>query len=76
VVGADKWHQLHDVAFYGGSAAARDLALARLPRLAVAPRAGVALPAGTGAVILDLAEEHQAVSSTAVREGRTDWRVT
>ena len=75
VVGADKWHQLRDPRFYGGSTAARDEALARLPLLAVAPRAGVVLPVGTGAVLLDLAEEHQAVSSTAVRAGRTEWGV-
>ena len=73
VVGADKWHQLWDVAFYGGSAAARDDALARLPQLAVAPRADVILPAELDAVVLDLPEAHQAVSSTAVREGRIDW---
>ena len=72
VVGADKWHQLHDVAFYGGSAAARDDALARLPALAVAPRAGIVLPAGV--VVLDVAPEHRDVSSTAVRLGRDDWR--
>ncbi len=75
VVGADKWHQLHDVAFYGGSAAARDAALARLPRLAVAPRPGVAAPALSGdAVLLDLDPALGEVSSTAVREGREEWR--
>src|SRR5690606_27185846 len=37
VVGGDKWHQLRDARYYG-SDAARDDALARLPRLAVAPR--------------------------------------
>jgi hypothetical protein len=73
VVGADKWHQLHDPAFYGHSEAARDAALARLPVLAVAPRAGVELPPGHGAVLLDLAEDHREVSSSAVRDGRTDW---
>ena len=31
VIGADKWHQLHDLGFYDGSEAARDAALARLP---------------------------------------------
>lgn len=72
VVGADKWHQLHDVAFYGGSATARDEALARLPLLAVAPRAGVELPAGV--LVLDLDPAHAEVSSSAVRAGRHDWR--
>jgi hypothetical protein len=75
VVGADKWHQLHDVRFYGGSSAARDAALARLPTLAVAPRRGFSLPPPTaGVVLLDLPSHLQEVSSTAVREGREDWR--
>ncbi|MCH7787806.1 MAG: hypothetical protein IH940_00015 [Acidobacteria bacterium] len=38
VLGADKWHQIHDPAFYGDDDAERDAALARLPTLAVAPR--------------------------------------
>jgi hypothetical protein len=71
VMGADKWHQLFDVSFYE-SAAARDGALARLPALAVAPRVGVAPPSGV--VLLEIAVEHQQVSSTAVRAGRHDWR--
>jgi hypothetical protein len=74
VLGSDKWHQLWDTAFYGGSAAERDTALARLPTLAVAVREGVPLPAGAGVVLLDIAPEHGAVSSTAVREGRDEWR--
>src|SRR5205085_2352115 len=37
VMGADKWHQVLDVRFYGNSTTARDAALARLPRLAIAP---------------------------------------
>jgi hypothetical protein len=74
VVGADKWHQLLDVAFYDGSAARRDDALARLPRLAVAPRAGFALPELDGVVVLDVDASLAEVSSTAVRDGRFDWR--
>ena len=75
VLGADKWHQLHDLAFYDGSAAARDAALARLPRLAVAPRRGVpSPPPGPDVVLLDLDPRFQDVSSTAVRAGRHDWR--
>ncbi|HSL57976.1 MAG TPA: hypothetical protein VK866_09060 [Acidimicrobiales bacterium] len=65
VVGADKWHQLHDVAFYGGSAAARDAALARLPVVAVAPRPPDEAPAE---LVLALPDDHAEVSSTAVRE--------
>jgi hypothetical protein len=74
VLGADKWHQLFDVAFYGGSVDARDAALARLPLLAVAPRDGSALPRDVDVVMLDLDPEHRRVSSTAVRAGRDDWR--
>jgi nicotinic acid mononucleotide adenylyltransferase len=75
VVGADKWHQLHDLGFYDGSPAARDAALARLPTLAVAPRTGFRLPAPTArAVVLDIASGFHDVSSTAVRAGREDWR--
>ena len=40
VLGADKWAQVLDPAWYGGSTEARDEALARLPRVLVAPRAG------------------------------------
>jgi hypothetical protein len=77
VLGADKWHQLHDLAFYDGSAARRDAALARLPILAVAPRAGSELPAPSHrVVVLDVDPAHAEVSSSAVRAGRTDWRAT
>lgn len=71
VVGADKWWQLHDVRFYG-SEAAMHTALGRLPELAVAPRAGV--PAPPGVDLLDVDAAHHAVSSTAVRAGRVEWR--
>ena len=74
VMGADKWHQLWDPSFYGGSTVDRDAAIARLPVLAVAPRQGSSLPADAGVIVLDIAPEHQGVSSTAVREGRSDWR--
>jgi len=72
VVGADKWAQLHDPTWYGGSAQARDDALARLPRVVVAPRAGFALPEAVE--VLAVHPEHHGVSSTAVRAGREDWR--
>jgi hypothetical protein len=68
VMGADKWSQVTDAAFYGGSTSARDAAVARLPTVAVAPRAPFDIP--DGVVALDV--NHDA-SSTAVREGRTDW---
>jgi hypothetical protein len=68
VLGADKWAQVVDPAFYGDSPAERDAAVARLPRLAVAPRRGLALPAGC--VVLDV--DLPAVSSPAARGGRLD----
>ena len=73
VVGADKWHQLHDPRYYGDSERARDAALARLPELLVVPRAGVALP-DTVPEVLHIGDHHREVSSTAVRRGREDWR--
>ena len=73
VIGADKWHQLHDLSYYGG-ADARDEALARLPRLVVAPRAGAALPDDPSVHVLRTPVGVREVSSTAVRAGRDDWR--
>jgi cytidyltransferase-like protein len=68
IMGADKWAQVVDPAFYGGSAAARDTAVARLPEVAVAPRPPFAVP--DGVIALDVSH---AASSTAAREGRADW---
>jgi len=77
VVGADKWLQVVDPAWYGGSPAARDQAVASLPRVLLVPRTGYVLPAELpdGAVILDVDAAHGAVSSTEVRAGRLDWMV-
>jgi hypothetical protein len=72
IVGGDKWTQLHDVAFYGGSQSGRDEALARLPEVVVAPRPPAIVPA-RGAVLLDLPIDLAEVSSTAVRAGRHEW---
>ncbi len=74
VIGADKWHQLVDVRFYDGSATARDAALARLPRLAIAPRGGIEVPSIDGAHVLEVDLDLHHVSSTAVRDGRAEWR--
>ena len=68
VMGADKWAQVIDPAFYGGDQEARDAAVARLPVVALAPRPPVEIPGEV--LVLDV--RHDA-SSTAVREGRTDW---
>ena len=74
VMGADKWAQVVDPAWYDGSTAARDDAVGRLPRVLLAPR-GPHSPARLpeGAVVLDVHDDHATVSSTAVREGRLEW---
>ncbi|HLI24175.1 MAG TPA: hypothetical protein VKU91_04415, partial [Acidimicrobiales bacterium] len=77
VMGADKWAQVVDPVWYGGSEAERDSALARLPPVVVAPRPPFPLPAPSslpaGVVLLDLPGGHGAVSSTAARSGRGEW---
>lgn len=73
VMGADKWRQVIDPAWYGGDPAARDRAVASLPRVLVAPRAG---DRPDGVELLDVDEAHHEVSASAVRaggEGATDW---
>ena len=69
-LGADKWAQVLDPAFYGGSDAARDDAVGRLPRLAVAPRLDHPVPSGPDVVVLDV--DHHDVSSSAARAGAAD----
>jgi hypothetical protein len=69
VLGADKWEQVLDARFYG-SEGARDAAVARLPKLAVAPRAGMALPATC--VVLEIDERLGGVSSTGARAGEVE----
>jgi len=71
VMGADKWAQVVDPVFYDGSEQARDDALVRLPDVAVAPRPPCEVP--DGVVLLDVSHD---ASSTAVRQGRTDWMAT
>ena len=75
VVGADKWAQVVDPAWYGGSVEARDAAVARLPEVLVAPRPPVPLPPVAPPVVahLDIDPAHAEVSSTAVRAGRRAW---
>ena len=81
VVGADKWAQVLDPSFYGGSVARRDAAVGALPPVvAVAPRGseGGGVPAGlpAGAVVLDVPPAASGVSSTGVRvDGRAEWMV-
>lgn len=71
VMGADKWHQLHELRFYDGDPAARDAALQSLPELIVAPRHGWSTPAEHRLV---LPARFARVSATEVRAGRTEWR--
>jgi nicotinic acid mononucleotide adenylyltransferase len=75
VVGADKWAQLLDPAWYGGSLAERDRCLARLPTVLVVgrPPHPVPDPADDRWIRLDIDPRHGAVSSTAVRAGRREW---
>jgi hypothetical protein len=70
IVGGDKWAQLVDPAWYGGSEAARDEAVSRIRRIVVAPRSAHDL---TGYEVLELDDVHLDVSATAARAGRTDW---
>lgn len=72
VMGADKWAQVVDPAWYGGDVAARDAAVASLPRVAVAPRAGHRAP---DELHLHVPDHIAEVSATAVRDGRRDWAV-
>jgi hypothetical protein len=69
VLGADKWAQVLDPAWYDGSAVARDEALARLPRVLVAPRAG---DRPEGVELLDLPAPLHRVNASAVRSGHPD----
>lgn len=71
ILGADKWAQVIDPAWYGGSETARDAALARLPPVLVAPRPPFPLPPGARVLAVD--EEHGRVSSTGARAGRLEW---
>jgi Cytidylyltransferase-like len=75
VLGADKWLQINDPAWYAGSPSSRDQTLARLPRLLLVPRPPHTLPERLppGAVVLDVDRDHQLVSSTEARSGRRDW---
>ncbi len=44
IMGADKWHQILELQWYGGDEAARDAAIERLPELAIAPRPPLEVP--------------------------------
>jgi hypothetical protein len=80
IVGSDKWAQLVDPIWYGGSETARDAALRSIRRVVVAPRGTPATSSGgqsgpslTDSEVLELAEVHLDISATAARGGRIDW---
>ena len=75
VLGADKWAQLIDPAWYGGSEEARDEVLRRIPPVLVAPRPPHPLPPQAPPRVgrLRIGPDHAQVSSTAVRAGRLEW---
>lgn len=70
VMGADKWSQVNDPAWYDDDPAQRDAVLDRLPRLALAPRPPHRIPDEHR---LPVADDLLEISSTAAREGRPDW---
>lgn len=76
VMGADKWAQVLDPSWYPDGVTGRNAALARLPRIAVAPRPGVELPAGALDEVASLRVPAHIgeISATAVRSGRDEWR--
>ena len=67
IMGADKWHQIHELRFYA-DAAERDAAIASLPRPLIVPRGDLPVPDRHR---LDVDDTHH-VSSTAARSGRRD----
>ncbi|MEQ8840049.1 MAG: hypothetical protein RIB98_03635 [Acidimicrobiales bacterium] len=70
VMGADKWVQVNDPSWYGDDAAERDAVLARLPRLALAPRPPHTIPSEHR---LPVDDDLLEVSSSAARAGRVEW---
>ncbi|MGI9602463.1 MAG: hypothetical protein ACR2QE_11300 [Acidimicrobiales bacterium] len=68
IMGADKWEQIHDPRYYADTAS-MTRALASLPPPAIAPRAGISVPAG---FLLDVPAAVSHVSSTSARAGALD----
>lgn len=75
ILGMDKWLQVVDPAWYGGSVEARDAAVAALPPVLLAARDGASYagPLPSDARLLDVSPAHGPVSSTLVRAGRVEW---
>jgi nicotinic acid mononucleotide adenylyltransferase len=77
VVGADKWLQVTDLAWYE-SEDHRDRAVAGLPDVLLVPRppSGDVRSAGlpqAGSIVLAIDERYAHVSSSEVRRGRREW---
>lgn len=70
VMGADKWAQVNDPAYYDDDGSVRDAALEALPALAIAPRPPFVVPP-EHSLIVDAA--HVIVSSSDARAGTTEW---
>ncbi len=75
IMGMDKWLQVIDPAWYGGSEEARDAAVRSLPEVLLAVRDGSAPPElpAAGVRLLDVHPAHGPVSSSLVRAGRVEW---
>jgi nicotinic acid mononucleotide adenylyltransferase len=75
IMGSDKWIQVCDPAWYGGSPQVRDAALARLPQVLLVERRGYeSVPLGRDrGCLLIVDQDHAEVSSSQVRAGRRDW---
>jgi nicotinic acid mononucleotide adenylyltransferase len=71
IMGADKWAQVLDPSFHPSEDEWR-ASLARLPQVAVARRGDLPVPGDVILLDVDLPD----VSSTAVRQGRDEWRAT
>lgn len=71
IMGADKWQQVNNVSYYDDDAAARDAAIADLPTVVVAERAGLDI-AGASATVLRTPSDIHDVSSTVARSGNRD----
>lgn len=77
IMGMDKWLQVIDPSWYGGSEAGRDAAVDALPEVLLAVRDGSAHPGPLPPRVrlLEVPAAHGPVSSSLVRAGRTEWMV-
>ena len=72
IMGADKWAQVNDPAFYGGDPHARDLAVGHLPTVAIAPRPPWEAP---DEFRLEVDPIHRLTSSSRARAGEVHLMV-